>query len=70
MAVLCRGVGIDLFLGNQENHVVAAVAQGFGDGNAGKQVAAGATAGDEDVKSLRHVGRRVRQRWEAGGKSR
>jgi hypothetical protein len=42
------GLGIDFLLGNEQQRLVALGEEGFGDGDAGKQVAAGAAAGDED----------------------
>jgi hypothetical protein len=47
-------LGIDLLFRDQQHHLVPARAQGFSHGDSGKQVAAGATAGDEDFQGFGH----------------
>jgi hypothetical protein len=46
--------GIDLLFGDQKHDLVAACTQRFRHGDAGKQMAACATTGDEDFERLGH----------------
>ncbi len=41
-------LGIDLLLGNEQEWLMALGEERFGDGDAGEEVAAGATTGDDD----------------------
>lgn len=54
VGVFCGGFGIDFFLGDEEEDFVALGAEGFGDGDAGEEVAAGAATGDDDFERGGH----------------
>ena len=54
VAVFARGFGIDVFPGDEQDGFVAELLELLRDGDAGEEVATGATAGDDDVERAGH----------------